>query len=517
MKKANEIFIMSVLILGCVFLFTVFGESQEEELLEKVQVTNIGINVRVIHKGKPVKGLKKEDFKLFVNGKETEIRFLMEQAQKITVDKSRTGDGGPGGTPRLFLLLFNISDNRIDMQKALDPLFNDILRAGDRYLLLSNSFTLNDRLIKDPAKEREKIEHILAVENVKARFRLGQMEMALRTIYDEYKSLSEELASGDVNENAREVFVTKYSEYIAGYKTQFMRLDEVQYLQLANYLKNQDVEKYVLNFFQIGYIPHVKPFSALDEDLRQSFRYLDLLEAMSIPDEIQEKNISKYFLNTGASFHTILMGSSNRNPLNDQFVYQPLPLNSESLFKRITKATGGAVTRSNKVKKFLKKVYKAEDVFYTLFYEPGKTGAAKSAAIKITMPGNDYKLVYDDGKGGKRFQWLVRQYNKTIPQIALGEVMVKNGLLNFPVDNFKMDALPGRKQGKVSVRITVFDENQAKFVVDRKKETEAVKPKLDFKIKLDELDPGSYKIFVEVTDIYTRKNDLGLTRVHITD
>jgi len=512
MNKAKENILVVVLIAACFFSFPVPGMSQEEELLEKVQVTNIGVNVRVIHQGKPVKGLKKEDFKLVVNGKETEIRFLLEQTQTITPDESQTGDTGPGAAPRLFLLLFNISDNRIDMQKALDPFFKDILRAGDRYLLLSNSFTLNDRLVKDPGKEREKIEHILDVENVKARFRLSQMEVAVKSIYDDYLTM---LSSGGSAENARELFITNYTEFVKSYKTQFMRLDEVQYLQLANYLKNQDVEKYVLNFFQIGYIPQVKPFSALDEDLKPSFRYLELLETMFVPEEIEEKNIGKYFLNTGATFHTILMGSANRRPLNDNFIYQPLPLNSESLLKRVTKATGGAVSRSNKVKKFLKKVYKTEDVFYTLFYEPGKADTSESAALEITVPGYDYKTVYDDGKGGKHFQWLVRQYNKTIPQITLGEVTVKSGMLNFMVDNFKMDAGAGKKQGKVSVRITVFDEKGAKFVVDRKRETDALQQKLDYKIKLDELDPGSYKIFVEVTDMLTRKNDLGLTRVHI--
>jgi hypothetical protein len=53
-------------------------EAQEDRIIERVEVTNVAVAVRVFHRGKPVKGLKKEDFKLFENGKKKEIRVFFE-------------------------------------------------------------------------------------------------------------------------------------------------------------------------------------------------------------------------------------------------------------------------------------------------------------------------------------------------------------------------------------------------------------------------------------------------------
>ena len=37
-------------------------EAKEERIIERVEVTNVAVTVRVFDKGKPVKGLKKKNF-----------------------------------------------------------------------------------------------------------------------------------------------------------------------------------------------------------------------------------------------------------------------------------------------------------------------------------------------------------------------------------------------------------------------------------------------------------------------
>ena len=48
-------------------------QQSHEKIVEKVDVTNIEVAVRVFLKEEPIPGLKKEDFQLFENGKEKEI------------------------------------------------------------------------------------------------------------------------------------------------------------------------------------------------------------------------------------------------------------------------------------------------------------------------------------------------------------------------------------------------------------------------------------------------------------
>lgn len=58
---------------------------------------------------------------------------------------------------------------------AVKPFFKKILQPGDRLIVTSNSFFLNDRLVLDPEVERKKVEHIPDVEKVKAHWRYSWM------------------------------------------------------------------------------------------------------------------------------------------------------------------------------------------------------------------------------------------------------------------------------------------------------------------------------------------------------
>ena len=488
------------------------GEFQEKEILEKLNVTNVGITVRVFHKRKPVKDLQIRDFRLQVNGKVTPISYFEEHVQTISPEKSRNVAQEFGTDQRVFVFIFNISDHRIELEKALDILFDRIVQPGDRYILISNSFTLNDRLIQEPLQEKEKIKHILAVESAKARARISGMQMAIRTIYQDYISLKSEKEAADL---ARENFITNYIDFIHGLKTQFMRLDEEQFLQLAGYLKGQEGEKYVINFFQMCYIPKVKAFSTLDDHLRGSIRYLEVMEAMSTPDEIEEKSLAELFLDSGASFHTILMGSANRVILDESFKYAALTLNSESILKRITKAMGGVMIRSNDLGLFFKDVFTREDVFYTIFYKLENTVFPGENSLTVTLPNHRFKTVYNNGSRNKYFQSLVRQHRNSTPQITVDELTAKAGTLHFVVKDFKMEDSNVEDQGNLMIRITAFDEQKGLFVSDRKLQTFTTLTKLNVNVFLNMLAPGNYKILVEVTDINTRKNDLGMTRFHV--
>lgn len=506
-----------------VFIFGEYRQDQQQEpILEKVEVVNNGVPVRVFYKGNPVKGLTKTDFKLLVNGKEIEIQEAVEINQKITTGKPGAGTG-VNRKPRFFLLLFNISDHRIDMKNAVKSFFDNILRPGDRLMLVSNSIALGERMVMDPELDRQRVEHVIDIEMAKNRSKFVRLDMNIESLYQEYLELLN-ANGGDAQaiDIAIQYFINNYTLLLKEYKSDFMILDDRQYIQLAQYLEKQDMQKWVLNFYQIGYFPRVKLFSSLDKQLSQSQNYLKLItQEGNAPDEIAEKDISKFFLNTGASFHTILMGSRNRIMSNPNFSYDPIALSSEGLFRRLTELTGSKIMRSNKTEKFFKELSTREDVYYELFYAPDtpkKPGARKKDKIEVQLNKGDYHVVYDDGARAASFQNLVEKAEKEIPQIILGTVQFKDSTLNFPVQNYKMDLVDQVNRGKIRIRISVFDEKESRFVLDRKKEAEAHSESLDFKIALNrQLKPGNYKVFVEVTDLLTKKNDVGVTEMQITE
>lgn len=501
------------------FLFGEYRQDQQQEpILEKVEVVNNQVPVRVFNNGAPVRGLKKADFKLLVNGKEMEIQESVEITQKLTLDKPGPR-AGVNNKPRLFLLLFNISDYRIDMKKAVKPFFENILRPGDRLMLVSNDIALGERLVLDPAVDRQRVEHVIDIEIAKDRSKFARMEMSIDTLYREYLDLLT-ATNGEAGEVAKQYFIDNYTLFLKEFKKGFMMMDDEEYIQLAHYLEKQDIQKWVLNFYQIGYFPRVKAFSNLDKQLSQNANYFDqIVQAGAVPDEIAEKDISKFFLNTGASFHTILMGSRGRILTNQNFSYDPISISSESLLKRLTELTGSKIIRSNKSEKFFKELSAREDVYYELFYAPERPEERKKDKIEVKINNGDYAVVYDNGERGASFQNLIEKVEKGMPQINLGAIQFKDDILNFPVQNYKMDMVDQVNCGKIRVRISIFDEEESRFILDRKKETDAKRESLDFKIALNDkkLKPGNYKVFVEVTDLLTKKNDVGVTEIQITE
>jgi len=102
---------MIISLLVVLLLFMPGSSRAQEKIVEEVAVTNIEVPVRVFHEEKPVTGLKKENFKLLVNGREREINGFFEHRQTIVTSSP---------SPRLFLLIFNICDYHLDIGSAVD-------------------------------------------------------------------------------------------------------------------------------------------------------------------------------------------------------------------------------------------------------------------------------------------------------------------------------------------------------------------------------------------------------------
>ncbi len=212
-------------------------EAQEERIIERVEVTNVAVTVRVFDKGKPVKGLKKKDFKLFENDKEKEIRVFFETRKKVTEtnEASQSSAGKYVKRPsRLFLLNFNIGDHRIDIKGAVKPFFKKILQPGDRLIVISNSFFLNDRVVIDPEVERKKVEHILDVEKVKAHWRFSWMDYEVGNAIKGYADIRSASANDQEPNTAAawEFFREEYLKFLLDYKATITMMDEEKFLKL---------------------------------------------------------------------------------------------------------------------------------------------------------------------------------------------------------------------------------------------------------------------------------------------
>lgn len=491
-----------------------FSYAQEHDrIVEKVDVVNVNLPVRVFHKGEPVKGLTAENFKIRIDGKDVPINGFFEESQKISVtEKVRQTP-----KPRLFVLVFNINDYNMSLTRHLDTIFQKVIRPGDRLMIVTNSYFITDRPVKNLEKQKARLKRILEMETLRVKREMRRIEFELKGLVEELVLL---LAAGSPNTLLQD-FKSKYAAVLDDYKQRYANIMQTQGLKMAEYLKQQDVPKWVINFHQVGMFPQLK--SAHEGGLRKALDQLgrnypwlraDLfaLDTMfNVAEGNMVKEISKYFLNSEVTFHTILM-KGHSTVFLDHLDYKPMATEAETMMRRITKLTGGEEMGSNNVEKFIDRIVEKEDIYYVLSYNPG----AANAKIKVRVTdasGKNYDVIYDN----QRRPWYLKSKIKKVrqkesPQVAIKNVSYNRGILALSIAGIKMDETGGK--GKIHLLIRILGNgSEEKSKVE--KAFACKERKFVLRMKPPGLKRGNYDIMVQVTDLLTGKNDIEIKPLKI--
>jgi len=522
-EKLKKFVILMAIILYVLFPGSGYArDAQEQErVVEKVEVINVELPVRVFFKGKPVAGLTKSDFTLRVNGKKRDIHGFYEFEKKMAApETSALQEDEPASSPssRLFLLMFNICEDDTEALTILDIFFDKIFHRDDRLMVITNRFFIDDRIIAYPQREREKLKKVLLSEMENAgeqnKYFTRRMETMLRSFKARLKYT--QLRHVTCNE-----FIKEYRQLVLEYKSRYLTMDDARYLELAEYLKAQKAEKWVLSFYQVGRF--FKP--KLNSEFRKLLlgtnfmantqRYYQLQEAMEIEDPLLDDDLSNVFADTGAAFHTILMESREkvRNDLSADLSYKPIVSGSYNLLKKIAKKTGGSFITSGKIPEFYRAITAAPDVCYMLTYVPEKGDRGKNRRVKVTVKNKKYSVFYDNGKRGAYFRQMVKKKQPEVPQIRIDQVSFDGSVLTFIVSNFKIDE--NKSVTTIPVRLQVFNRHSENLFDGVEDFTIRDLPvnKVKLQIALPELPAGFYDIFIWVADPLTGKNDVTVKEI----
>jgi hypothetical protein len=511
-----------------------YGQKQHQQshkkIVEEVDVTNVEVAVRVFLKREPVPGLKKEDFKLFVNGNEKEIHGFFENQKKL--DDSTN-------LPRTFLLIVNICDYHLDIKNALDTLFDKIIKPNDHIILITNNYFIEDRHIPNPREEKEKLKGILRLEVGKIEQKLRILEQRLKSLMRLFKSRQR---AGNMDSTNAQDFVMDYIQMVREFKNLYLDLGTDKYIRLAHHLKTQKGEKWVLSFYQVGRFFNPKfgsPFfrslfgtTGTSTELFDSFNamqwYEKLRDALEPEDVLPREDLVKLFTNTGATFHTILMehGKTMRNELAADLSYVPIISDSYNLLKEISTRTGGSFINTNQFEKFYQKIALDRDIYYILTFVPDKSEADKENKIKITI--NDktkkYRISYSNLQQGSYLKKAEKKVQKETPQVRIERVGFKDNRLSFVVSNFKIkqnDPSNPSAVTKLPVRIQVFNQNSQSLFDGVKMfeftgaDLEGKKAKVRLQVDFPVLPAGVYDVLIWVGDPLTGKRDLAIKTITI--
>ena len=504
--------------------------TEQEKLVERLTVKNIEVPVRVLDGKMLVTDLTQEDFILIEGKDEVPLtgffvkRKMMGQTGTIEDTKQ-----APKQAARTFVLAFQITTFTDDLQKAVDHLFDKILRPEDQLMVFANNSTRTFKSIGNPQQIKA-----LLIEDFRTAGEAYHLRLSnyVRRIEDNLKvnDFTRSLRSGAGSRTAGEpdsrpqdliFFLEKYLGIWEEYKKLYLLPNMDIFYNFSRFLEKTKGEKWVLNFYQFELFPRIRIESAimkkigdlaasmslstdgptmalgrrLDQVLKEIYINMNMTRGFPIDE------ITKMFYKVDATFHSFFIRTRNPSFLQD-FSYQTISTELEQLLGSITDATGGRNIVSNDLNRSLDEVQKLEDVYYILTFRPKK--ASVVAPIKIKMANRKgLTLLYDNNFRADYINEYFQRMEKTRPQVRLEGFSFQNKILTFGIRDFIMKAAEdnkGQKQGQLSIRIRLI--NQAgNAMFDQKKGFSVTKEEMKVSIPaFKTLPAGEYSFIIDVLD-----------------
>jgi hypothetical protein len=519
-------------------------EKEHEPIVEKVTVTNVEVPVRVLYKGEPVTDLKKEDFTIYENKKKMAINgfFLKRKKIKVTGTAEVVQESKPV-KPRTFVLAFSITDFNQYLVKAVDHLFENVLRTNDRLLLLANDKTLEFPNLEKKEEIKRQLMTELREQSKSARIRLIKYIYQVET-YLNMEDFKQAIGvSGDSSRGASRRdrlqplvgFLEKYLITWNDYRNKYLtpRLD--RFYNFSRYLEGLKGDKWVLNFYQFDLFPKIRMTSEIMDRLRVMASALieseeagenaigkrlntilnQLLVELNVNKTFPIEEVSKLFYKVDATFHSFFIKSLMTSGA-ENLEYQEVASDIERTLKEITDITGGQNITSNDLVKSIETVSELEDVYYILTYAP--LDPKKTGKLKVKVNNRKYEVLYDDNFRSdyinEYFKKLAEQFQ--IPEIKIEDFSFRGKILAFTVKNYLMKKEGGNTIGRMKVRIKLTNSDNNAVLFDQAKIFTA--QKTEMKVSLDafkKIQRGEYDFTIDAVDMFTGKEDNFLEKVRV--
>ncbi len=481
------------------------GPQEDQHIQEFVEVINVEVIVRALRKGQPVSGLKKSDFTLFENGKQQTITSFMEVKRKIGAEtgKKEKKEEKAAEEPRkkterrIFFLYFRIAEPSPQYHDALDYFFEHVYRDGDYVLMIIDNhaykITRHHQLAEAVKKVKTKLNQV-------ARRVKSERDIVLKELDDLFRNFQADFRQNEMRNLPQRALIDRLiSQYRSAwdqFKFKYNNIDVKTLKALAASLKDVELEKWGIVFYQHDTFPQLNPESIFTED-EDSFKYiLELRKVFTVFDrEMQQpiraldflKEIQQAFIDANTTFHLLLSSSRSSGQLESVYLKTGRIYSDwKETFRNISKSTGGKILDGKILKDSLGLAINKEDIYYRLTFAPQSyDNTTRKIGVKLDKKGTE--LYYNQ-----------RLLLKRSENIKLSDFSFKGSTLKFVLDRYRMFFDGTRSTGDIEVRLTAVD---AKGEMSTFKQDLApdngrvlVSLKLDFPVG------GKYTMVVEALD-----------------
>ncbi len=491
----------------------------QDEVVERVEVVNREVVVRVFDGGEPVSGLTRRDFTLTENGKPVvitscrEVRRSLAPAEAMVTETKETDSTKEKG--RLFLFLLWWNEKSRDWTKAWEYFLEHIFRPGDQVILASDNKTIQ---IDEPTEQQSELDLFFQyLGNDLKRKRLFKIRL-MQKLDQCARDFHEDLALLEANRLRTPLsvimnrFKTQYRGILDEYRLQRLRAQPEMIQRLAEALRNVDTEKWALLFLQNERLPLLHKNSRLfketfiklesDQELGKFIEDCDHQIRMATDMAVHVRDLRSLFIGAGATFHLFLSDARGEVLDSDYLRWFPVFSSWESAFRGIAADTGGDVQDTTKLKEALEKAASRPDIYYVLTYKPGTPDTGKpKLKVAVSRPG--VKVVY-----------ARKLRPREIRPLKLSGPVWKEGILKFTISDYLQEtAESGSVAGDVHVKVSSKNLSgeplEFEKILHPRVESAAVEMKVNFP------EPGDYILTVAVTDRLSGNSARNYTRVSI--
>jgi hypothetical protein len=513
MVHVNRV-VLAFLLLGLIWVLC-----GQDEVVERVEVVNREVVVRVFDGGEPVSGLTRRDFTLTENGEPVIITSCHMERRTLAPAKAPAAEEAivEKQRGRLFLFLLWWNEESRDWPKAWEYFLRNIFRLGDRIILANDLKVIQ---VANPSKEKEKLfKFFQGTQELLKRKRLGKADLfaRLNNCAGDFHEIMLAVSNSNAPIQTPELvylnaFKNCYQSMLAEYRLQRLKAQPGMLERLADGLRAVDAGKWVLLFLQNERLPLVHKKSRLftdtpmkPETVADLGRFIDMCDKdmrMATDMAVHIRDLRSLFIGAGATFHLFLSDAGGEVLDTDYLRWFPVFSSWESAFRGIAKDTGGDVQDTTRLKEALEKAASRPDIYYVLTYKPGTPDTGKpKLKVEVSRPG--VKAVY-----------ARKLKPREIRPLKLSEPAWKEGILRFTISDYLRETVKGGTiAGDVHVKVSseTFDGDPLEFekVFHPKEESASVEMKVNFP------EPGDYIITVAVTDRLSGNSARNYTRVSI--
>lgn len=475
--------------------------AQQKYSQEEVTVIAVEVPVRVLHKGKAVKDLTKDDFQIYENGIKQKITAFEVSSRKIAISYEIPEDDLKiPSKQRLFILIFNIFDYTENISEGIDYFFKNVFQPGDKVIILTEDRLLNIELGSSMA---EMISDLKGTLKTYKSISTGAMRKAYRDISNEADRLLSLMRYPTLESKWPHVitFLDNYLRIWKEYKRIYIMPDVRLYQSMINRIKRIEGEKWALCFQQRELFPRLEKEGPLSREIRSINNRMVRSKQMELDRELDYSSVfpnevlENLFLEANITFHLILLKPFKTLASMD-FELREVAQEYEDCFKQISSATGGHSTFSNNVIEAVQEAAAVEDFHYLLVYSP-----------KEDVSDNKRKIDVKVNKKGVKVIHLKNIRRMLAPPITISDFKSGEQAISFSINEYQQEEINGMLQGIVDIKITLFDENSYR-VFNEGKTLSLTSKDTDVALNFGILKPGAYFIIIQVVDKITNDVDV---------